>query len=448
MFGESDSESPRVPSPWDSLTSVPPTPPHNEILRRGIPQLVPENEEGNVEYKLHLLSPSPSRFTRLVTQLKWRLLEGGGQAYYELGVADSGVLIGLGRREMEETLGTLEEMAGEIGASVIVVKEIEVPAEVSGVVEDWGGDGGKRRRQRQLMGDDSETTTTTETEPETTDAVDDPPPTSSHVEMFCMDEDGDLSSDGAAFTLDLEIATVYKPRPFRRRVASTVQVHSDRRKGKGKKSKHLLAHTRAQPDSHSEHHTHHSHHSNVHHHPDLTHSNEPPAHPASENKQSKRRTARDRRREAKRDPLLLHVPTTCINVEEMGELVSGLKSFHVTLEAEDLRAASAPPEVETSAHGDAHFIPTVDSFISKPDPSVVEACSGSPSSIFAEPYKQTQPVTNELDSPTEIILMPSEPPAAELEMTSLDPRLIVEALVVRKLSLEEAFLDFGGFSVC
>jgi hypothetical protein len=26
-------------------------------------------------------------------------------------------------------------------------------------------------------------------------------------------------------------------------------------------------------------------------------------------------------------------------------------------------------------------------------------------------------------------------------------RLIVEALVVRKLSLEEAFLDFGGFSL-
>jgi hypothetical protein len=27
------------------------------------------------------------------------------------------------------------------------------------------------------------------------------------------------------------------------------------------------------------------------------------------------------------------------------------------------------------------------------------------------------------------------------------PRLIVEALVVRKMSLEEAFLDFGGFAL-
>ncbi|KAG1721205.1 uncharacterized protein EDB91DRAFT_301042 [Suillus paluster] len=350
---------------------------------------------------------------------------------------------------MEETLGTLEEMAGEIGASVIVVKEIEVPAEVSGVVEDWGGDGRKRRRQRQLMGDDSETTTTTETEPEpeTTDVDDDPPPTNNHVEMFCMDEDGDSSLDSAAFILDLEIATVYKPRPFRRRVASTVQGYSDRRKGKGKKPKHLLAHTCTQPNSHSEHHTHHSHHSNIHNHPDFTHSTEPQTHLTSENKQSKRRAARDKRREAKHNPLLLHVPTTCIHADE---LVSGLESFHVTLELEDLHPASASPEVETSVHDDAHLdspaqTPAPETFISQPDPSVIETHYGLHPPIIAEPYQQTQPVTNEPESPTEIILISSKSPAAELET---EPRLIVEALVVRKMSLEEAFLDFGGFSVC
>lgn len=437
MFGESDSESPRVPSPWDTLTSVPPTPTHNEILRRGIPQLVPENEEGNVEYKLHLLSPSPSRFTRLVTQLKWRLLEGGGQAYYELGVADSGVLIGLGRREMEETLGTLEEMAGEIGASVIVVKEIEVPAEVSGVVEDWGGDGGKRRSRRQLMDEDSETTTTTETELETTDADDDFATTSSHVEVFCMDnEEGDpLSLDGAALTMDLEIATVYKPRPFRRRVTSTMQDHSDRRKGKGKKPKHLLMHTRTQPNSHSEHHTHHLpvHHSNVHSH---THPTEPHAPLTTGSKQSKRRAARDKQREAKRDPDLMHVPT--IHAEEMDELVSGLEFFHVTLKPEDLSVTSAPTEIEISVHDDTHL----------EDLRNVKVCSESPSSIFAETYCRPQPVANELASPPENMLSPSKSPTAKVKTAMSEPRLIVEALVVRKMSLEEAFLDFGGFSVC
>jgi hypothetical protein len=64
--------------------------------------------------------------------MKWRLLEGGGQAYYELGVADDGALIGLPRSELEQSLETLDKMAGEIGASVIVVKEIEVPAVMAG----------------------------------------------------------------------------------------------------------------------------------------------------------------------------------------------------------------------------------------------------------------------------------------------------------------------------
>lgn len=40
----------------------------------------------------------PERFTRLVTQLKWRLLAGSGQALYEIGVSDSGQLIGLSRK--------------------------------------------------------------------------------------------------------------------------------------------------------------------------------------------------------------------------------------------------------------------------------------------------------------------------------------------------------------
>jgi hypothetical protein len=269
---------------------------------------------------------------------------------------------------------------------------------------------------------------------ETTDADDDFATSSSHVEVFSMDDEGDPSSDGAALTVDLEIATVYKPRPFRRRAASTMQSHSDRRKGKGKKPKHLLAHNRTQPNPHPEHHTHNSHHSSVYNH---THPTEPHAPSSTVSKQSKRRAARDKRREAKPDSNLMHIPT--VNAEEMGELVSGLESFHVTLKHEDLRVASAPPEIETSVHDDDAYLE---------DPRNVEVCSGSPSSIFAEAYRQPQPVANKLASPPEIMLIPSKSLHTEIETAMLEPRLIVEALVVRKMSLEEAFLDFGGFSVC
>ncbi|KAF8483447.1 hypothetical protein DFH94DRAFT_721830 [Russula ochroleuca] len=127
MFGESESESPRVPSPWDSVVTPASVDKlhyrQDELL---LPKLAAEVEEGNVEYKLHLINPSSSRFARLVTQMKWRLLEGGGQAIYELGVADSGDLVGLLPDDLRATLDTLHAMAAEIGARVIISKEIEV----------------------------------------------------------------------------------------------------------------------------------------------------------------------------------------------------------------------------------------------------------------------------------------------------------------------------------
>jgi hypothetical protein len=58
--------------------------------------------------------------------MKWRLLEGGGQAIYELGVADSGALVGLAPDDLRASLDTLYAMAAEIGACVAISKEIEV----------------------------------------------------------------------------------------------------------------------------------------------------------------------------------------------------------------------------------------------------------------------------------------------------------------------------------
>lgn len=46
--------------------------------------LPPEVERGNIEYKLKLIAPTPVRFEHLVTQMKWRLQEGLGEAIYEV----------------------------------------------------------------------------------------------------------------------------------------------------------------------------------------------------------------------------------------------------------------------------------------------------------------------------------------------------------------------------
>eukprot|EP00051_Salpingoeca_urceolata_P029337 m.6604 g.6604 ORF g.6604 m.6604 type:complete len:691 (+) comp2691_c0_seq1:275-2347(+) len=84
--------------------------------------LPPEPQEGNTEYKLKLIDPTAYRFEHLVTQMKWRIAEGQGEALYEIGVADDGSLTGLSQSELELSLQTLREMAARVGAHATVLR--------------------------------------------------------------------------------------------------------------------------------------------------------------------------------------------------------------------------------------------------------------------------------------------------------------------------------------
>ncbi|XP_058410254.1 GTP-binding protein 2 isoform X2 [Diceros bicornis minor] len=90
------------------------------------PYLPPEAEDGNIEYKLKLVNPSQYRFEHLVTQMKWRLQEGRGEAVYQIGVEDNGLLVGLAEEEMRASLKTLHRMAEKVGADITVLREREV----------------------------------------------------------------------------------------------------------------------------------------------------------------------------------------------------------------------------------------------------------------------------------------------------------------------------------
>jgi len=57
------------------------------------------------------VNPSSTRLEHLVTQMKWRLQEGQGEAIYQIGVEDSGLLAGLSAAEMNASLATLQTMA-------------------------------------------------------------------------------------------------------------------------------------------------------------------------------------------------------------------------------------------------------------------------------------------------------------------------------------------------
>lgn len=63
------------------------------------------------------MNPSQYRFEHLVTQMKWRLQEGRGEAVYQIGVEDNGLLVGLAEEEMRASLKTLHRMAEKYAPS-------------------------------------------------------------------------------------------------------------------------------------------------------------------------------------------------------------------------------------------------------------------------------------------------------------------------------------------
>ncbi len=82
----------------------------------------PESEEGNVEYKLRL---DLSDDDHVAGQMRRRILEGGGEALYVVGVTDDGQPVGLPQDLLERSLAVLERAANRINASVHVLRTVE-----------------------------------------------------------------------------------------------------------------------------------------------------------------------------------------------------------------------------------------------------------------------------------------------------------------------------------
>ncbi|TRM85194.1 elongation factor 1-alpha [Sulfolobus sp. F3] len=85
-----------------------------------------ESDEGKVEYKLILHDVTPDRLQELASQMKYRLEEGNGEAFYVLGVTNEGEIIGLSREEVETSISTLGKIANLINAKIVYRREAEV----------------------------------------------------------------------------------------------------------------------------------------------------------------------------------------------------------------------------------------------------------------------------------------------------------------------------------
>merc|ERR1712129_304699 len=77
-----------------------------------------ECDDGEIEFKLKIVSPSLERIQRRISQMVYRLNEGNGRCVYEIGVEDDGNPKGLSDRELIETLKTIFRINKELGGEI------------------------------------------------------------------------------------------------------------------------------------------------------------------------------------------------------------------------------------------------------------------------------------------------------------------------------------------
>lgn len=80
-----------------------------------------EIDYGNIEYKLKLNNINEKRMDKLATQMKFRLTEGNGECFYEIGVEDNGNAIGLSKEDLEESLKVLYLITQKIDAQMTIL---------------------------------------------------------------------------------------------------------------------------------------------------------------------------------------------------------------------------------------------------------------------------------------------------------------------------------------
>ena len=83
-----------------------------------IEEFIKEDDEGDTEYKLKFAGPSDDTIIKRTTQMKFRIEEGQGYAFYVIGVQDNGYPLGIFNLEMQESLKVVYIMAKNVNASV------------------------------------------------------------------------------------------------------------------------------------------------------------------------------------------------------------------------------------------------------------------------------------------------------------------------------------------
>lgn len=84
-----------------------------------------EYDYGNIEYKLKLCDVDANRIEELTTQMNFRLDEGRGECYYEIGVEDNGNPLGISKEELEISVNIIAMIGSKLNSQTKIVKLIQ-----------------------------------------------------------------------------------------------------------------------------------------------------------------------------------------------------------------------------------------------------------------------------------------------------------------------------------
>ena len=80
-----------------------------------------EPHTGNIEYKLHLEDFTQNKYERYSTQLKYRILEGEGEAIYLIGVSDKGTVTGIPYTRLDQTVDKFNSICVNVNCKIDLI---------------------------------------------------------------------------------------------------------------------------------------------------------------------------------------------------------------------------------------------------------------------------------------------------------------------------------------
>tara|TARA_B110000208_G_scaffold182851_1_gene234989 strand:- start:452 stop:1951 length:1500 start_codon:yes stop_codon:yes gene_type:complete len=93
-----------------------------------------EVEEGNIEYKRDLLKIDNERKIHMSSQMKWRIAEGNGKAYYYIGINDDGSFYGLKYKELNLSIKILKEITKIINVKIVNINKIKIECKFYAII--------------------------------------------------------------------------------------------------------------------------------------------------------------------------------------------------------------------------------------------------------------------------------------------------------------------------